>query len=251
MKHPLLSVLVLLSASAVAAADGSGTLPTAQEIVTRMAARDLERQTSIDGHAGRRRYVLENHQFHKRAEMLVRIQGDQDGTKHFEIVSEEGWKSARTHVLHKMLESETETSHPAARANVRLLPENYDFVVIGSEQLSGRASYVLEIRPKRNDKYLFRGRIWVDAEDYALARAEGQPAKKPSFWTKNIHFVQVYQKSGSFWFPVSTNSVTEAYIFGTADVSIEYLDYTPKPTQLPDNSIVSAEATTKPFHNPL
>ncbi len=74
-----------------------------------------------------RRYVLENHHFQKRAEMIVQVQGDQDGTKHFEVVSEEGWKAAHTHVLRKMLESETETSRPEMRAKAKLNFENYGF----------------------------------------------------------------------------------------------------------------------------
>ena len=40
--------------------------------------------------------------------------------------------------------------------------------------------------------------------------------------------MQIYQKSGPLWFPRSTQSVTEAHIFGTTDVNIEYFDYTPK-----------------------
>jgi hypothetical protein len=91
-----------------------------------------------------------------------------------------------------------------------------------------------------------RGRIWVDSEDYALVRAEGNPAKNPSFWTKSTHFVQVYQKSGRLWFPLSTQSVTEARIFGTTGVSIEYFDYAPKASHPPDNSIMSAKETPKP-----
>jgi MucB/RseB N-terminal domain len=174
------------------------------------------------------------------------VQGDRDGTKHFEVVSEEGWGGARKHVFHKMLESETETSRPEIRANARIIRENYDFVLIGAELVAGRAAYVLEIKPKRNEKYLFQGRIWVDAEDYALARAEGKPAKKPSFWTKSIHFVQIYQKLGPGWFPLSTQSVTEAHLFGTTDVSIEYFDYAPRMPNPPDNSMVSAEVILKP-----
>lgn len=228
------------------AADNSGTLPTAEEIVSRMAAHDLERQASIGGYAGMRRYILENHKFNKRAEMLVQVQGDRDGTKHFDIVSEGGWGGARKHVFHKMLESETETSRPELRANARLIPENYEFSLLGTELVAGRAAYVLEIRPKHNEKYLFQGRIWVDAEDYALARAEGRPAKKPSFWTKSIHFVQIYQKCGPIWFPLSTQSVTEAHLFGTTDVSIEYFDYAPKMPNSSGNSVVSAEAVPTP-----
>ena len=106
--------------------------------------------------------------------------------------------------------------------------ENYEFSIIGTDLAAGRTAYVLEVRPKRSEKYLFEGRIWVDAEDYALVRAEGKPAKKPSFWTKSIHFVQIYQRCGPVWFPLSTQSVTEAHLFGTTDVSIEYFDYVPK-----------------------
>jgi hypothetical protein len=246
MKHYfLLTALFLLSASA-AAADESPSLPTAEEIVARMGFRDLQRQVSMEGYAGMRRYVLDNQHLHKRAEMLVQVQGDPDGTKHFEVVSEEGWKAAHKHVLRKMLESESETSHPEARAKTRINPENYDFKIAGTEVIDGRTAYVLEVSPKRKEKYLFRGRIWVDAEDYALARAEGQPAKNPSFWTKSTHFVQIYQKSGLLWFPRSTQSVTEAHIFGTTDVNIEYFDYAPKTVHAPDNSVMSAKEMLKP-----
>jgi negative regulator of sigma E activity len=243
--HLLLAVLFLLPASSVIAADDSASQPTAEEIVTRMGSRDLQRQGSIEGYAGMRRYVLDNQHFHKRAEMLVQVQGDQDGTKHFEVVSEEGWKSAHKHVLRKMLESESETSRPEARAKARINPANYDFNMAGTEVVDGRTAYVLEINPKRKEKYLFHGRIWVDAEDYALVRAEGSPAKNPSFWTKSTHFVQIYQKSGSLWFPRSTQSVTDAHIFGTTDVNIEYFDYAPKTTHPSDNPVMSAKEMPK------
>jgi hypothetical protein len=241
----LLAALFLLPASA-AAADESPSLPTAEEIVARMGLRDLQRRVSIEGYVGMRRYVLDNQHLHKRAEMLVQVQGDPDGTKHFEVLSEEGWKAAHKHALRKMLESESETSHPEDRAKTRINPENYDFQIAGTEVVDGRTAYVLEVSPKRKEKYLFRGRIWVDAEDYALARAEGQPAKNPSFWTKSTHFVQIYQKSGLLWFPRSTQSVTEAHIFGTTDVNIEYFDYAPKTGHTPDNSLMSAKELLKP-----
>jgi negative regulator of sigma E activity len=237
----LLTALLLFPASSVIASDDSPTPPTAEEIVNRMAAHDLARQGSMAGYAGMRRYVLENLHFHKRAEMLVQVQGDRDGTKHFEIISEDGWKAAHKHVLHKMLESESETSRPEMRVSTKLIPENYDFALIGTELVGGRPAYVLEINPKRNEKYLFRGRIWVDAEDYALARVEGKPAKKPSFWTKTVDFVQIYQKCGPLWFPLSTQSVTEAHLFGTTDVSIEYFDYAPRMLNGPDNFVVSGK----------
>jgi negative regulator of sigma E activity len=243
--HLLLSAFLLMSALPVAAQD-STTNPTTDEIVTRMTAHDLARQSSIEGYAGMRRYVLENQKYHKRAEMLVQVQGEKDGTKHLEVVSEDGWKAAHKHVLHKMLESEMEVSRPEMRASARLIPKNYDFALVGTELVADRTAYVLEIRPKRNEHYLFEGRIWVDAEDYALVRAEGKPAKKPSFWTKSIYFVQIYQKCGPVWFPLSTQSVTEARLVGITDVSIEYFDYAPKMPNASGNSVVSAKAMPTP-----
>lgn len=240
----LLTVLFLLPASCIAAADGSGQLPTAEEIVTQMDAHNLQRQGSGGGYTGMRRYVLENH--HKRAEMLVQVQADPDGTKHFDVVSEEGWKAASKHVLRKMVESEAETSRLEVRSNTGLSLENYDFEFIGTELIADRLTYVLKVSPKRTDKYLFRGRIWVDASDYALVRAEGNPAKNSSFWIKSTHFIQTYTKNGALWFPLTTQSVTEARIFGTTDVSIQYFDYAPKTPQPIDNFAVSARRIPTP-----
>jgi hypothetical protein len=225
--HWLIGISLLLASTARGAADPPRPPLSAEEIVTRMMALDLERQSSIAGYAGMRRYVLENEHLQKRSEMLVRVRGDGDGTKHFEVLSEDGWKAANTHVLRRMLESESETSRPELRATSRLNFANYDFALITTEPVAGRLAYVLEVRPKRKDKYLFEGRIWVDGEDFALVRAEGSPAKNPSFWTKSTHFVQLYQKSGELWFPLSTRSITEARIFGRTDVNIAYFDYAP------------------------
>jgi hypothetical protein len=83
----------------------------------------------------------------------------------------------------------------------------------------------------------------VDAIDSALVRAEGKPAHNPSFWTRNVHFVQQYQKKGEFWFPVSTESITEARIFGTTHVSIAYSDYAPNAPDSPSLNASSREIT--------
>ena len=84
-----------------------------------MIARDAQRQLSLDGYQGMRRYILVNDHMQKRAEMMVRVTGDPDGTKHFEVVTGTGWKAAQKHVLHKMLESESDTSCPEVRTTTR------------------------------------------------------------------------------------------------------------------------------------
>jgi hypothetical protein len=212
---------------------GSSTLCRAQQapvlyaddVIAKLVDHNSHRDKLGGGYTGSRRYVLENHRLNKRAEMLVSVKCDPNGTKHFAVVSEEGWKSANNRVVRKMLESETETSQPQIRPSTSLSPENYRFQMLGNDSLEARPAYVIQVLPKRADKYLFEGRVWVDAEDFAVVRVEGKPAKNPSFWTRSIHFVQHYHKSGAFWFPLSTESVTEARIFGKTEVTISYFDY--------------------------
>jgi len=200
---------------------------TADEVVAKVIDHNNQRDKLGGGYTGSRRYVLENERLNKRAEMLVSVKCDPDGTKHFEVVSEEGWKSANKRVVRKMLESESETSQPQIRPTTSLTPKNYRFQMLASEFLEARRVYVIQVLPEREDKYLFEGRVWIDAEDFAVVRVEGKPAKNPSFWTRSVHFVQQYHKSGDFWFPFSTKSLTEARIFGKTEVTISYFDYQP------------------------
>ena len=228
----MILVSFLLFSSIVMAADSSLRLTTGDEVIAKMMARDNERQAALHGYTASRRYVLENQRHHKRAEMLVRMTCLRDGSKQFETISETGWGGARKHVFPRLLEAETEASRPGLRERSRLIPENYVFEMVGTEYVDERPAYVIAIAPKTPNKSLMQARIWIDADEYAIVRIEGKPAKNPSFWTKSVHFVHRYQKRGSFWFPVSDRSVTDVRIFGSTEVTIEYFDYAPDTSAL-------------------
>lgn len=227
--------LLLVTATAFGASDVD-SLPSADVVVSRMLAHNAQRQMLLAGYRGMRRYVLENDRLNKHAEMLVRVEGDPDETKHFEVVGEEGWNAAQKHVLQKMLATEADTSSPEARLKTRLSPENYEFHMARTALLGDRMAYVIDVVPRRRDEHLFEGRIWIDAQDYALARVEGKPAKNPSFWIRSVHFVHTYRKSGPFWFPASTESVTVVRIFGETSLTINYFDYTPSAQPRPETA---------------
>ena len=240
MKKVFVSALMICWALAAAAQVAQPPEPpttTADEVMAKVFVRDRQREKLGHGYAGHRLYVFDNEKWHKHAELLVAVKGDPDGSKHFEVVKEEGWKSANKRVLQKMLESEAETSQPGMRPKTLLTPDNYAFSLLQTDLLEGRPTYVIAVEPKRKDKYLFEGRIWVDGLDYAVVRCEGKPARNPSFWTRSVHFVQQYQKSSEFWFPHTTKSVTDARIFGKTDVVIHYFDYAP-------NTVVERNAAT-------
>jgi hypothetical protein len=69
-----------------------------------------------------------------------------------------------------------------------------------------------------------RARIWVDAEHMQLFAPKGSP-RRILLSGSSVQFVHIYEKSGSFWLPVSDRSQTEARVFGSTEVTIEYFDY--------------------------
>jgi len=222
MYKPLIVVLAVMTADA-----DSIPAPTVDAVVAKIMAHDSERLAALHGYTAVRRYVLENLNHHKRAEMLVRMICLEDGSKQFEIVSTDGWGGARKHVFPRLLGAEVEAARPNLRERSRITPENYTFEMVGTESVRGRPAYVMAIEPKTQNKYLVRGKIWVDAEDYSIIRVDGKPAKSPSFWIKSVHFVHDYDKIGAFWFPALDHSVTDVRIFGATEMTIEYFDYAP------------------------
>ena len=219
----LSAVTIVVSTMGVGSAQTIAPLPSASEVVTKMMEFDVQRQSQMTGYTAVRYYSAVNKQRH--AEMLVHVTCGSDGGKQFYILSEEGSSSIRKHVLHKLLSEETEASRRGTRSSTRITPDNYDFNVIGQQSLETGRAYVLDVSPKTKNKYLIRGKIWVDANDYSIVRIEGEPARNPSFWVRSVHFVHTYQKVGSFWFASSTRTTSEIRIFGEAELTIENSAY--------------------------
>jgi len=189
-----------------------------------MVEQDSLRRTESKGYTATRHYraVIKN----DRAEMFVRVTCAADGEKQFTILSEEGSIAIRSHVLYKMLKKETEASSPRTSSRTRIAPSNYNFLLLGKGAIENRPAYVLRITPREKNQYLIDGNIWVDATDYSIVRIEGRPAKNPSYWTDNVHFVRTYRKIGPFWLAASTYSVSHIRFFGDAELTIENSNYT-------------------------
>lgn len=196
-----------------------------EKIVERMVAADDARVAGLQHYTGQRRYVLVNERFSKRAELTAKVEYKKPGEKSFEVVSESGSGFIRSRVLKKMLEAEKDASQAGNRRRTRFLPENYDMHLLGTGSTEGRICYLVQLDPRTENKYLIRGKAWIDAHDFAVIRVEGSPAQNPSFWIKDTKIVQRYAKTGAFWLPVSNTSTTEARLFGKTDVTIDYLDY--------------------------
>jgi len=200
---------------------------TAEQVVDNLVRRNLERSRALESYKGTRVYRLEYRGFpsSRSAEITVDVQYRSPATKEFSIRSQSGSHFLVEKVFQRMLQSEKEALTDENQARVALNNDNYRFTLAGMETLPSGLSYILNVDPRTNNKLLYRGRIWVDAEDFAVVRIEAAPAKNPSFWTKDTRIEQVYTKVGNFWLPLSNRSNSAIRLGGHAYFSIDYQDY--------------------------
>ena len=125
----------------------------------------------------------------------------------------------------KLLESEQEAASDENRRRTALSTENYDFALAGYENDAAGGRYILDLLPKTKNKFLYRGKIWVDANDFAVVRIEGEPGKNPSFWIKKTEIAHRYVKVNGFWLPAENHTESVTRLGGRAILSIEYKDY--------------------------
>ena len=200
---------------------------TTEQIVSKLVQSNLSRAQRLAAYRGTRTYHLEYQGFPgpRSAEMVVDVRYESPGTKDFAIRSETGSKLLIERVFKKLLQSEKEALTEENATRVALNRDNYKFAQVGYESTSAGALYVLSVEPRTNSKFLYRGRIWVDAQDFAVVRLQGKPARNPSFWTKDTQIEQTYAKVSEFWFPVSNRSTTSSRLGGHAYLTIDYKDY--------------------------
>jgi hypothetical protein len=220
-----LAVLFAVALGACFAEAQAGDPPiTPTEIVQKLVQQNQHRTEHLKHYSSRRHYHVEFHGFGRTLEADMDVEAIYDSTsgKSFHVMSESGSHILLDHVLHKLLETEADDSH--AR-NTALNPVNYKFDFQGSSLEDGRRLYVFDVEPLVKNKLLYRGKIWVDAHDYALVRLDAQPAENPSFWIKNTKIGQLYSKTGEFWFPAENRSETKVRLGGRALLTIDYGTY--------------------------
>jgi len=234
--HPcLIYLIIVLAVAACSARADTNPTPcrsalslTAADVSQRLAEKNAERSERLLSFEGKRRYNLEYSGFPSAygAEMNVNASYHAPGTKKLTIVSESGSKLILNHVLHRLIESEEESAGDDANRNAVLISsDNYRFALRGCDSAGGRDLYVMDVQPLRDNKFLYRGTIWVDAQDFAVVRIEGEPARSPSFWTKRSKIHHQYSKIGDFYLPAFNETVAETRLGGHAVLTIRYENY--------------------------
>ena len=156
-------VLVLISVPAVAQQANVSAPLTADEVMGRVVEMNDVRAKGLESYSSLRSYHLECHCLsHKQADMVVRTDYQAPNKKEFTIVSESGSGTVRDRVFKKLLEAEQESMRDENQQRSAISPENYTFRIADYGRTDANEFYVLEAEPKGKDKFLFRGKIWVD-----------------------------------------------------------------------------------------
>jgi hypothetical protein len=200
---------------------------TAEQIVSRLQEKNHEREVALRRLHGTRIYRVHYDGFFgtREGEAVVSYNYVSPNHKEFVVQSQTGAKFILNHVIKGLLEGEKEASREENRQRTALSSRNYNFTLADAETALEQSQYVLNVLPKHDDKFLYRGKIWVDSVDFSVTRIEAEPAKSPSFWVKKSEVHHRYQKIGDFWLPAENRTESTMRMGGRALLSIEYKDY--------------------------
>ena len=196
------------------------------EVITaRMAQADEQRHASLPDFVATRKYVLRNSRMKRDAEMVVRVTYNNRQGKTFQVLEASGVEGISKTVFKHLIDAEKEASKTDNRARGSIKPQNYNFELLGTDIQDGRRCYVLGIHPKMKTKYVFIGKAWVDAEDFAVAKLEGHPAANISFWVGKPLITQTWRKTGAFWMPAHNSSRSDSRILGSSELTVQNSGY--------------------------
>jgi hypothetical protein len=195
------------------------------DVIARMLERNRLRSEQLRRYSAVRTYEIRNPEGKLAAQAVVRVEYQAPDKKTFNKTSEKGSGLVRHLVFDRLIQSESETSSGREHHDSAITSANYTFTLAGEEDLGPDHCFVVEATPKRREKYLFEGKIWIDADDFAVVKIAGHPAKKPSFWINRAEFVRQYQRIAGFWLPFRDETSVEVKMYGRRAFTVDHQQY--------------------------
>ena len=221
-------VLLLLSVGwDVPRAQGLPPTLAPEQILARMEQRYEQQLRALESYQGRRRYSMAHPLLGNGTYLLVEENYLAPEQKRFQVLERGGSSAVQKRVFSRLLQVEQETARESQRQQVDLCRRNYHFTFQEYDTAAG--AYVFEVKPQSANPYLLRGKVWINAQDFAVQRIEGEPATRHSVLIRQTRFVHEFARFGDFWFPVHHRSETDLLLFGRAILEISYFNYQWKP----------------------
>jgi hypothetical protein len=199
---------------------------TAERVFAELIRRNELRNTELRSYSEMRSYSVSDQKGKVHAETVVRLDYRAPDSKSFVPISEKGSAVVRRLVLNRLMESEVEAASGKSHRDSSINAANYTFDLLGEQDLGANRCFVVQATPTRKDKYLFDGKVWIDAQDYAVVQIVGHPAKKLSVWVDRADFVRRYQKIGDFWLPLKDETSVHVRFYGSKMLTINHESYT-------------------------
>lgn len=215
---------------------------TESQVFAELAAHNEQRRSALHDYSVRRTYQVIDLKGKVHAEEVGHMEFLSPDKKTFTVTSESGSGLVRNMALNPLIRSEIETAAGKEHHDSAISADNYSLNLLGEQQVGPYRCFVAEVRPKRKDKYLFEGKLWIDVEDYSVVRIEGHPAKKLSFWIQRADFVRQYQKIDGFWLPQKDQTLVQVRLYGKKVLTIDHRDYVVNAVQNKDARATAREA---------
>ena len=215
---------------------------TESRVLAELAAHNEQRRTALHDYTVLRTYQVIDPMGKVHAEEIGRMEFLSPDKKAFTVTSESGSVLVRHMALNPLINSEIETAAGREHHDSAISADNYSLNLLGEQQVGPYHCFVAEVLPKRRDKYLFEGKLWIDVEDYSVVRIEGHPAKKLSFWILRADFLRQYQKIDRFWLPQKDQTLVQVRLYGKKVLTIDHRDYVVNVGQSKDARAIVPEA---------
>jgi hypothetical protein len=204
--------LYLVAGIACASAQTESSVPTAETIIAHMAQARAENRARLRPYIVTRNYKLFGKDESKaKSEVIADVAFVPPDSKKYTIEETNGSGLGQI-LVRRMLASEAEVTKDHVSTDISA--DNYNFRFIREADVSGQRCYVMELLPKRKERHLLHGDIWIDANTYLLRRFEGELAKPPSWWVRDVSLTFVYGAVGGMWLQTGTEAAADVRILG-------------------------------------
>jgi len=191
-----------------------------------------------------------------------RLSGSKDSKADSQVVAEVNFKppasegytiqrysgsSRGQQLVRSVLDHEVEVTSRNNKDHSAISRDNYTFSYVGEAMLDGQPCYVLGLKPKRADKDLILGHVWVDKHSFLIRQIQGDVEKTPSWWLKRVRITLVFADLEGTWVQKSMEAVADVRLVGTHTLTSRILDYRREDevaaTPRPESSTLPAPVT--------
>ncbi len=218
------ALIVLVSSIGVAQQIGPGKSPSLDDILQSVQTAQSATRSPASYQVIREYRLFGAKESKPDSAVVAEVDFRPPASKAYRIQSSEGSNRGPQIVRH-ILDHEIEATSGDHKAGRSITRDNYRFTYIGEAVVDGQPCYALGLRPKRTDKDLLSGEVWVDKHSFRVRQIEGDVEKTPSWWLRRLHVKLTFADLDGIWMQTGMEAIADVRIVGTHTLTSRILDY--------------------------